>query len=502
MKKNGLTDPSQPESQTSDFGLESDNSIDSPETATSAPDPVTDAEADFVAPVVSSESPSDPEQPDPPKRPARKRTSSKRAVVHPVEQEPEVVLPPLETPPEDESEAQPEVPETEARPDVPEPETVLLPDAIEATASAAILDTTLADTENRVIPLERDWEPHVQDPDVEGIDAEEEISLLDDSDFGDSDTDPNPKLRRIHAPQSNLLDKAKSSVLSFVKTDLPNGLRRIGPVLATGASSSMLFIRSLFSKKARSIRRRKKKSRSTIRQTDRERVYKLRGYTTYEKVIAKRKAQRRFRIAQRITITLMCVGLLGYIAFRNNPFTDIDEMLRIIGIRKSVTIPFHQYAFPLILVESEGESGGEGDETGEPVTPPELTPENDFSKLIIQNGREDDRFYVLAYEGTGPLKADLDACLLTVAASDYAQLTTNRKVGTILVLLPKEGDNSSYRFTDVKQSGVIMDIAALPISAAGGENRVYMIGLLTDKPYHGYSYDVTAQTPTKSSVTP
>ncbi|NLN45142.1 MAG: hypothetical protein GX153_01050, partial [Clostridiaceae bacterium] len=174
MKKNGLTDPSQPESQTSDFGLESDNSIDSPETATSAPDPVTDAEADFVAPVVSSESPSDPEQPDPPKRPARKRTSSKRAVVHPVEQEPEVVLPPLETAPENESEAQPDVPEAEARPDVPEPETALLPDALEATGSALVLDSTLANTDNHVVPLERDWEPQVQDPDVEGIDAHEE----------------------------------------------------------------------------------------------------------------------------------------------------------------------------------------------------------------------------------------------------------------------------------------------------------------------------------------
>lgn len=343
------------------------------------------------------------------------------------------------------------------------------------------------------------FEPPATGPDVadsEMISEEEEIPSH------PHDMESDPVLRRVRVTHATRFDKVKASVQFFVTKDLPNGLRRLGPILSRGAASFLLFVKSLFSKKARSIHRRKKKSRNKIRQTDRERVYKLRGYTTYEKVIAKRKAQRRFRIAQRITITLMCVGLLGFVAFRNNPFTDIDEMLRIIGIRNSVGIPFHQYAFPLVLIEPDSDDNGDGGETGETESPPELTPENDFAQLVKANGREDDRFHILAYEGVIPLREDLEACRLTVAASDFAQLTTNRKVGTILVLLPKQGDVSTYRFTDVRQSGVIVDISALPITTTGGANRVYMIGLLSDKPYHGYSYDVTTQAPTAKITAP
>ncbi len=308
-----------------------------------------------------------------------------------------------------------------------------------------------------------------------------------------------PVLRRIEATQPGKFPAIKARLSDQFHVILPVWTQRIKPYLARAVGFSRRCFQTLFVAPFRKKAKTKRKRKDTIRQTDRERVYKLRGFTTVESVIAKRKAQRRFRIAQRITITLMCVGLLGYIAFRNNPFTDYDEWMRMIGIHKTKTLDFHQYAFPLVEVypepgtEIEGIEDSETDENlieTEVRTPSEWTAENDWVQRIIENGREDERFYILAYPGIGALKSELDTCIRTLSASDYARLAATKNLGTVLVILPKDGDPNTYRFTSITQSGAIIDVAAIPVEHTGGGSVIYIIGFQNSQALHGYSFDI------------
>jgi len=291
-------------------------------------------------------------------------------------------------------------------------------------------------------------------------------------------------VRRIKPPKKTSLDKALASVSSLATRTLPDALRKMPARLRVVSTRAIRTIRGWIHSARTGQKNRTPAGRSAIRirRTDRERVYKLRGYTTMEKVNAKRKAQRRFKVAQRLLITLMCVGLIGYVAFRKNPFTDVDELLRIIGLRKQVAVAFHQFSFPLVLIDIENAEGTE------------LSPEEDFVQRIMRDGSEDDIFYIQAFDSVSSLKEVLGACRRTISDADTAQLSRDRQIGTVLVLIAKEGNTTNYRFSDVRQSGVVIDITAAGISATGGESRVYIVGLLSDNQYLGYSFDVTDQT--------
>ncbi len=356
-------------------------------------------------------------------------------------------------------------------------------------------------------PVSADEEPDLVDPAVGSANVGAELSSEENT-GRKREVDPreNPMWCRIEAPPAGAWAQYKAHATKWLHTNLPICWRRLRQAGSKSAAALQRGMRSLFVRPAH-VRKQKKK-RDRIRQTDRERVYKLRGYTTVESVIAKRKAQRRFRIAQRLTITLMCVGLLGYVVFRNNPFTDFEEWMRMVGIHKAQNLAFHQYAFPLVVMHpepevehAEAEQEDVREETQAPVLSPSLDwdADNDFTQRIMQDGREGERFYILAYPDAGALKSELERCVRTIAPSDYAQLTADQKIGTVLVLLPKEGDQNTYRFSTVVQSGAIIDLTALPVAQTLTEPIVYAIGFLSEHELHGYSFDVEVQQATSTN---
>ena len=282
---------------------------------------------------------------------------------------------------------------------------------------------------------------------------------------------------RSRAPLT--VDRIKTALLLFFTVMLPTFFRKTRRTILVVASESRNSLRLLFDqiKKGRSSQGKRKKP-DKIKRTSRERVYKLRGYTTIEKVNAKRKAQRRFKLAQRVLITALCVSVLGYFAFKNNPFTDVDELLRIIGIRKTQSVLFHQFIFPVKMVEGDTPAG-------------DLLPEEDIIQIVKKNGRANDLFHIMAFEDLDALKVTLSGSKRTLSDEDLLQLSRDRKIGTILLLVEVDESSRSYRFSEITQAGVVIDITATSFASAGGDAKVYVIGLLSSRPFTGYSYDVT-----------
>lgn len=72
---------------------------------------------------------------------------------------------------------------------------------------------------------------------------------------------------------------------------------------------------------------------SKIRRRSREKVYRLRGYTTVDKIRRKRQSQSRQRILRRLILALLAI-LSIYLLFQlYNPVRDWDEWSRILGFQ-------------------------------------------------------------------------------------------------------------------------------------------------------------------------
>lgn len=70
-----------------------------------------------------------------------------------------------------------------------------------------------------------------------------------------------------------------------------------------------------------------------IRRRSRQKVYRLKGYTTVAKINHKRQSERQQRLLRQLLVFLICVLLL-FLAFQlYNPIKDLSEWYRIIGIR-------------------------------------------------------------------------------------------------------------------------------------------------------------------------
>ena len=65
----------------------------------------------------------------------------------------------------------------------------------------------------------------------------------------------------------------------------------------------------------------------------RPRVYRLRGYTTLKKVNRKLQASRAQRALWRLLIVALIVLVAAYLLLKLNPFTDLPEIFRMIGIQ-------------------------------------------------------------------------------------------------------------------------------------------------------------------------
>ena len=80
-----------------------------------------------------------------------------------------------------------------------------------------------------------------------------------------------------------------------------------------------------------SYRKRRKADRS-IRRNSRERVYRLKGYTTVAKVNRKRQSEKRQRLLRRVLISIIALLTLILLFQLYNPFKDLTEWYRILGV--------------------------------------------------------------------------------------------------------------------------------------------------------------------------
>ena len=80
-----------------------------------------------------------------------------------------------------------------------------------------------------------------------------------------------------------------------------------------------------------SYRKRRKADRS-IRRNTRERVYRLKGYTTVAKVNRKRQSENRQRLLRRFLIVIIAFLAIILLFQIYNPFKDMTEWYRILGI--------------------------------------------------------------------------------------------------------------------------------------------------------------------------
>ncbi len=76
----------------------------------------------------------------------------------------------------------------------------------------------------------------------------------------------------------------------------------------------------------------KKKSSLKLRRTGRERVYRLKGYTTVAKINRKRSAERQQRYLRKFLFVFIAVLIIILLFTIYNPFKDMSELKKILGI--------------------------------------------------------------------------------------------------------------------------------------------------------------------------
>lgn len=70
-----------------------------------------------------------------------------------------------------------------------------------------------------------------------------------------------------------------------------------------------------------------------IRRRGREKVYRLKGYTTIAKVNRRRQSERQQRFLRRLMIGIIVLLLVVLVYNLYNPFTNLGEWYRIIGVK-------------------------------------------------------------------------------------------------------------------------------------------------------------------------
>lgn len=77
--------------------------------------------------------------------------------------------------------------------------------------------------------------------------------------------------------------------------------------------------------------RKRRKADRAIRRNSRERVYRLKGYTTVAKVNRKRQSEKKQRLLRRVLIGIIAILTLVILFQIYNPFKDLSEWYRILG---------------------------------------------------------------------------------------------------------------------------------------------------------------------------
>ena len=77
-----------------------------------------------------------------------------------------------------------------------------------------------------------------------------------------------------------------------------------------------------------------RKKAGRIRRHGRQKVYRLKGYTTVAKINRKRQSERQQRFLRRLMIGIILILVLILLFYLYNPIKNIDEWYRILGIDK------------------------------------------------------------------------------------------------------------------------------------------------------------------------
>ena len=80
------------------------------------------------------------------------------------------------------------------------------------------------------------------------------------------------------------------------------------------------------------VRRDSRQAVKAIRRVGKERVYRLKGYTTVAKINRKRQSERQQRFLRRVLLILFALLLAILLMNVYNPIQDLSEWYRIIGI--------------------------------------------------------------------------------------------------------------------------------------------------------------------------
>ncbi|NLC83679.1 MAG: hypothetical protein GX749_01180 [Ruminococcaceae bacterium] len=132
-------------------------------------------------------------------------------------------------------------------------------------------------------------------------------------------------------PTNSNSQEANYAIINNVTgNDVPgNGsnVEKAATAVGTTMSSFWTSIKHAY----RAYRKRRANDRS-IRRNTREKVYRLKGYTTVAKVNRKYASERRQRILRRILTIIIAILTLILLFKLYNPFTDMGEWSRIFGI--------------------------------------------------------------------------------------------------------------------------------------------------------------------------
>lgn len=90
----------------------------------------------------------------------------------------------------------------------------------------------------------------------------------------------------------------------------------------------------------------------SIRRVGKERVFRLKGYTTIAKVNRKRQAERQQRLLRRLLIIVITFLLVILLFNLYNPIRDLSEWYRVIGVKDLTDMTG-------VLTESSSDAGGE-----------------------------------------------------------------------------------------------------------------------------------------------
>ena len=81
------------------------------------------------------------------------------------------------------------------------------------------------------------------------------------------------------------------------------------------------------------LKKRRKIASQKIKRIGKERVYRLKGYTTVAKINRKRHAERQQRFLRKFLFLIIAFLILVLLFTLYNPFKDLSELYRIIGIK-------------------------------------------------------------------------------------------------------------------------------------------------------------------------